>query len=301
MANMVPCFDNFRNINTNSHMVKNVKNSFLGDFDIDAVLSQKKIKIGSLHPLTQLMNKALRIFECLNFEVVEGQEAETEYYNFDALNFPKSHPARDAQDTFWLQNRQSQNLKELSNGIENIKSKMLLRTHTSPMQVKYMEKNEPPFNIVVPGKCFRNERTDSSHDMQFYQLEGLMIDKDISIANFKKVILEFFNALFKNKNSDIKIRMRPSYFPFVEPGFEVDISCFCNKKNNCSVCKGEGFIEMMGAGMVHPQVLKNANLVVSEWQGFAFGMGIDRIAMIKYKIPDIRLLYSGDLRIIRQF
>ncbi|MEK9147405.1 MAG: phenylalanine--tRNA ligase subunit alpha [Patescibacteria group bacterium] len=273
-------------------MVKNVKNLLPNDFDIDAVLSQKKIKTGSLHPLTQLINKALRIFERLNFEVIQGQEAETEYYNFDALNFQKSHPARDAQDTFWLKSNKDK---------EFIKNKMLLRTHTSPMQVKYMEKNEPPFNIVVPGKCFRNERTDSSHDMQFYQLEGLMIDKDISIANFKKVILEFFNELFNNKKSDIKIRMRPSYFPFVEPGFEVDISCFCNKKNNCSVCKGEGFIEMMGAGMVHPQVLKNAKLVVSEWQGFAFGMGIDRIAMIKYKIPDIRLLYSGDLRVIRQF
>lgn len=292
MANMVACFNNFSNINTNSYMVKNVKNLLPNDFDIDAVLSQKKIKTGSLHPLTQLINKALRIFERLNFEVIQGQEAETEYYNFDALNFQKSHPARDAQDTFWLKSNKDK---------EFIKNKMLLRTHTSPMQVKYMEKNEPPFNIVVPGKCFRNERTDSSHDMQFYQLEGLMIDKDISIANFKKVILEFFNELFNNKKSDIKIRMRPSYFPFVEPGFEVDISCFCNKKNNCSVCKGEGFIEMMGAGMVHPQVLKNAKLVVSEWQGFAFGMGIDRIAMIKYKIPDIRLLYSGDLRVIRQF
>src|SRR3989344_5010821 len=294
---MVSCFTNFNNIIVISFMMKKIKkNSLPKDFDIDSVLN-KKIKTGSFHPLTQLMNKALSIFERLNFEVVEGSEAETEYYNFDALNFPASHPARDAQDTFWLQSiKQSANHK-----LQNKKEKLLLRTHTSPMQVKYMESHEPPFNIVVHGKCFRNERTDASHDMQFYQLEGLMIDKDISIANFKKVILEFFNALFGNENNDIKIRMRPSYFPFVEPGFEVDINCFCNKKNNCSVCKGEGWIEMMGAGIVHPQVLKNAGLVASEWQGFAFGMGLDRIAMIKYKIPDIRLLYSGDLRVIRQF
>ena len=298
MASMVSCFTNFNNNIAISFMMKNIKKNFLPkDFDIDSVLKNKKIKTGSFHPLTQLMNKTLNIFERLNFEVVEGPEAETEYYNFDALNFPVSHPARDAQDTFWIQSSQQSANHEL----QNKKEKLLLRTHTSPMQIKYMESHEPPFNIVVPGKCFRNERTDASHDMQFYQLEGLMIDKDISIANFKKVILEFFNALFGNENNDIKIRMRPSYFPFVEPGFEVDISCFCDKKNNCSICKGENWIEMMGAGIVHPQVLKNAGLVASEWQGFAFGMGLDRIAMIKYKIPDIRLLYSGDLRVIRQF
>lgn len=278
----------------NKHIfMKEIKKNLLTkDFDIDALLRNKKIKTGSLHPLTLLINKVLHIFERLNFEIVEGPEIETDYYNFDVLNFPKDHPARDTQDTFWIKEADER---------KKTKENLLLRTHTSPMQVKYMESHEPPFNIIVPGKCFRNERTDASHDIQFYQFEGLMVDKDVSVANFKAVMVEFFNALFGNDKRNIKMRMRPSYFPFVEPGFEVDISCICGKKRNCSICKGAGWIEMGGAGMVHPQVLKNSGLIASEWQGFAFGVGFDRIAMIKYKIPDIRLLYSGDLRVIRQF
>jgi len=226
---------------------------------------------GHLHPLTQVLRQAEEIFGSMGFEVVEGPDIETEYYNFDALNFPKDHPARDAWDTFWLKS-----------------DKLLLRTHTSPMQIRYMEKNNPPLRIIVPGRTFRYEATDASHSHTFYQLEGLMVGKDISVANFKAVIEEFLKKLFKQ---NLEVRLRPSYFPFVEPGFEVDV------KGG----KFKNWLEIMGAGMVHPNVFNAVGYNPSDWQGFAFGMGLDRIAMLKYGIDDIRLFYSGDLRFLKQF
>jgi phenylalanyl-tRNA synthetase alpha chain len=236
---------------------------------IDVTAPGKRPERGHLHPLTLVQNKAIDIFSSMGFEVAEGPEAETEYYNFDALNISKNHPARDMWDTFWLKNGK------------------LLRTHTSPVQIRYMEANQPPFRLIAPGKVFRYEATDATHEAQFYQLEGLMIGKNITLANLKAVMEVFFQKFFGEKN--IKVRLRPSYFPFVEPGVEVDIWF-----------KGK-WMEIAGAGMVHPKVLENVKIDPREWQGFAFGMGIDRLAMIKYKIDDVRLSYSGDLRFINQF
>lgn len=245
---------------------------------IDISAPGKKILKGHLHPISRIIREAAGIFELMGFEIIEGPELESEYYNFDALNIPKNHPARDLWSTFWIKDE-----------VEKASSRFLLRTHTSPNQMRYMEKNQPPIRIIVPGRCFRYEATDVTHDVQFYQLEGLMIGEKISLANLKGVIEAFFRKLFKDKN--LETRFRPSYFPFVEPGVEVDVKL--RGKND--------WLEVAGAGMVHPNVIKNAKLNSNEWQGFAFGFGLDRIAMIKYKINDIRLFYSGDLRFINQF
>jgi len=232
----------------------------------------EEYKKGSLHPLTLIMNEAVSIFKDLGFIVEVGPELENEWYNFDALNVPKDHPARDMQDTFFIK------------GQEN----MVLRTHTSNTQIRYMENlikagGKPPFAIVVPGKVFRNESTDATHEMQFHQIEGLMIGEDISVADMKGILLEFFKRFFDGENVDI--RLRPSFFPFVEPGFEIDLRI------------GEKWIELLGAGMVHPNVLSNGGIDGTKYQGFAFGIGLDRLMMMKLKIPDVRFSYKGDLRI----
>ncbi len=249
----------------------------------DITVPSKKLLVGHLHPITIVRRKVEEIFQQMGFSVVEGPEVETEWYNFDALNIPKDHPARDAWDTLWLK-PESQ--------------KLLLRTHTSPVQIRYMEKNQPPLRIIAPDRVFRHEATDASHDVQFYQLEGLMIGKDISAANFVAVIQEFFQRFF---NKEIKIRLRPSFFPFTEPSFEMDINCVNCQGKGCSVCKQTGWLETLGAGMVHPEVFKACGYNPKFWQGFAFGVGLDRLAMMKYKINDIRLFYSSDLRFLEQF
>jgi len=257
---------------------------------IDITVPGKRPSLGHLHPLSQVKRKTEEIFQSIGFSVIEGPEVETEWYNFDALNIPKDHPARDAWDTFWLRQETGNRKQEAR--------KLLLRTHTSPVQVRYMEKNNPPLRIIVPGRIFRHEATDASHEVNFYQVEGLMVDKKVSVANFKAVIEEFFQRFFERP---IAIRIRPSYFPFTEPSFEVDISCSNCRGRGCSVCSKTGWLEMMGAGMVHPNVFKAAGLNPKNWQGFAFGIGLDRLAMMKYKINDIRLFYSGDLRFLNQF
>jgi len=245
---------------------------------------------GHLHPITKITGEITGIFSLLGFEVIEGPEVESEYYNFDALNIPPLHPAREMHDTFWI--KQSETNKK------DPRRHLLLRTHISTLQVRFMEKNNPPFRWIAPGRVYRYEASDASHDIQFNYLEGLMVDRKVSVANLKAIIQEFFSRLFTN---NIEIRLRPSYFPFVEPGFEVDISCInCNSKG-CSVCKKSGWLELAGAGMVHPNVFKAAGYNPKDWHGFAFGMGIDRLAMMKYKIPDIRLFHSGDLKFLRQF
>lgn len=241
----------------------------MGNKFIDVTVPGKKIEYGHLHPLTLTQKKAADIFSSMGFEIAEGPELETEHYNFDALNIPKDHPARDMHDTFWLKNN------------------LLMRTHTSPVQIHYMETHQPPIRIIVPGRVFRYEATDAKHEVQFYQLEGLMIGRKITLANLKGIMEVFFQKFFNSK--DIKIRLRPSYFSFVEPGVEVDMKF-----------KGK-WMEIAGAGMVHPNVLRGVGIDSREWQGFAFGMGLDRLAMIKYKIDDIRLFYSADLRFIKQF
>ncbi len=238
---------------------------------IDITKPARKLETGHLHPLTKIEEEIRQIFLSLNFSVVEGPEMEDEYHNFDALNIPKDHPARDAWDTFWLKP-------------EN--QKLLLRTHTSPMQIRYMEAHEPPFQIIVPGRVFRFEATDASHETNFSQMEGLMVGEDISLANFKFIIEKFLKKLFGEKTD---FEFRPSYYPFVEPGVDVYM-----KWNN-------RWLEVAGSGMVHPEVFRSVGYDPYKWQGFAFGFGINRLAMIKYKIPDIRLFYNGDLRFIKQF
>ncbi len=255
---------------------------------VDVFMPGKKISAGHLHPLTLVENRIKEIFLGLNFSVIEGPEAETEYYNFDALNIPANHPARDMWDTFWLGQKE---------GV----GKMLMRTHTSPMQIRHMEKNQPPIQIIVPGRVFRFEATDASHEINFHQVEGLMVGENISLANFKYIMEEFLKQFFGRKTG---VRFRPSYFPFVEPGLEIDVQLdgrLRRLSGSESRPEASAWLEVMGAGMVHPAVLDRVKLDPKKYQGFAFGLGLERLAMIKYNIPDIRLFYSGDLRFINQF
>ncbi|MEI8103450.1 MAG: phenylalanine--tRNA ligase subunit alpha [Candidatus Moraniibacteriota bacterium] len=242
--------------------------------------------VGHQHPLTTITREIEDIFTSMGFEIADGPEVETEFYNFDALNMPADHPARDMQDTFWLQ------MKKES------EDRFLLRTHTSPVQIRYMQTHTPPLRIIVPGRVFRNEATDTTHEHTFYQFECLMVSDDISVANFKAVGEMFFSRFFGQETT---IRLRPSFFPFVEPGFEFDIACTLCHGVGCSACKQVGWIEIGGAGMVHQKVLVAAGYERDRYQGFAWGFGIPRLAMMKYHIPDGRLFQSGDLRFINQF
>lgn len=251
-----------------------------GGFNLDVTKPGERVKTGHLHLLTKVEREICDIFRSMNFSIIDGPEVESEYYNFDALNIPPGHPARDMWDTFWI----SKN--------KDPKKSLLLRTHTSPVQVRYMEKNEAPFQIIVPGRVFRYEATDASHEINFYQTEGLMVGKDITFANLKYVIEEFLSRFFSGK---IEFRFRPSYFPFTEPSIEVDAKLPKTHK------RGGEWIELMGAGMVNRNVFLSARYNPEDVQGFAFGVGIDRLAMVKYNVPDIRLFYSGDLRFIKQF
>jgi phenylalanyl-tRNA synthetase alpha chain len=247
--------------------------------------NSKKNK-GHKHIISQAIEEIVHIFSGLGFSVAEGPEIETERYNFDVLNIPPNHPARDLWDTFWLK-------PESTGGT-------LLRTHTSPVQAHYMEEHETPIRIIAPGKVFRYEATDATHESQFHQLEGLMIDTDITLGIMRGILKKFFEEFL---GTNIDLRLRPSYFPFVEPGVEIDMSCFkCEGKGGkCFLCKDTGWIEIMGAGMVHPTVLNELGINPRKHQGFAFGVGIDRLVMLKHGIDDIRLLYSGDLRLVNQF
>ncbi|MES2953000.1 MAG: phenylalanine--tRNA ligase subunit alpha [Patescibacteria group bacterium] len=244
---------------------------------------------GHAHPISQLIREAVDIFTELGFSVAEGPELESELFNFGMLNFPKDHPARDMHDTFWLKPR--------AEG-------MLLRTHTSPVQIHYMREHRPPIATIVPGKVYRYEALDGTHEFQFHQLEGLAINQNLSLADLKGTLERFFERLYGRK---IVTRFRPSFFPFVEPGVEIDMSCFrCGGTGmqgavRCSLCKQTGWIEIMGAGMVHPNVLNGVGIDPRYYQGFAFGVGLERLAMLKYGIDDIRHFNSGDLRFINQF
>jgi phenylalanyl-tRNA synthetase alpha chain len=267
---------------------------------------------GHFHPITQAIDKVARIFTDIGFDVVDGPELESEWYNFDALNVPRDHPSRDMQDTFWIKESTIAHVNTHAEESALLKYESLghvLRTHTSGVQVRTMErwikeKKEFPLAVVVPGKIFRNEATDARHEAQFFQVEGLMIGKDITLANLKGVLEHFFTHFLEKK---IEVRFRSSFFPFTEPSVEVDMQCFkCEGKgvvndSRCSVCSASGWIEIMGAGMVHPQVLRNVGLDPEEYQGFAFGAGLDRLVMLKTGIDDIRMLYNGDLRLVSQF
>jgi len=236
--------------------------------------------LGSLHPLTQVQHQLVDVFQSLGFAVLRGPEAESEYYNFEALNIPSTHPARDMQDTFFL------------------RSGVVMRTHTSPVQVRAMEKYGAPLRMIVPGRVFRNEALDASHEHTFYQLEGMMIDENLTISNLLAVMKLLLKEMF---GREIKVRLRPGYFPFVEPGFELDAECaFCSGKG-CNVCKHSGWIELIPCGMIHPKVLEYGKIDTKKYNGWAFGLGLSRLVMLKYKIDDIRLMQSGDLRFLQQF
>jgi phenylalanyl-tRNA synthetase alpha chain len=254
------------------------------------------VPLGHLHPITQLEHQIENIFSSMGFTIVNGPEVESEWYNFDALNFPKDHPARDMQDTFWLA---SPRLSVGEGGMKN-KERYLMRTHTTNVQARYMKQHKPPFRIIMPGRVFRNEATDASHEHTFYQFDCLMADKEgeVNVATFKYVAETFFSKFF---GKQVNIRLRPSFFPFTEPSFEFDISCLSCGAKGCPVCKQSGWLEIGGAGMVNQKVFEAAGYKRGKYQGFAWGFGITRLAMMKYKISDIRLFMSGDLRFIRQF
>ncbi|PIE24204.1 MAG: phenylalanine--tRNA ligase subunit alpha [Planctomycetota bacterium] len=237
-------------------------------------------RLGNIHPLSHIGDELTDIFTGLGFTCLDGPEVEFEYYNFDALNIPKDHPARDSHDTFWLDDGN------------------VLRTHTSPVQVRAMERFEPPIACIVPGRCFRNEALDASHEHSFYQMEGLLVDREISVAQLIYTMKTMLREVLKR---DIEVRLRPGFFPFVEPGFELDVNCpFCSG-HGCNVCKQGGWIEMCPCGMVHPEVLKAGGLDPEQYSGFAFGLGLQRLVMVRYGIGDIRDFMGGDLRFLEQF
>jgi len=246
----------------------------------DLSLPGRIAPFGRLHPVTQVMDEVCSIFVDLGFAVAEGPDVELDYYNFEALNIPKHHPARDMHDTFY------------------INDSILLRTHTSPMQIRAMEKERPPLRIIAPGKVYRCD-SDITHTPMFHQVEGFLVDRKVSFADLKGVLAVFCQKMFDQ--ADIGLRFRPSFFPFTEPSAEVDIGCVICRGNGCRVCKQTGWLEILGAGMIDPEVLKMVDYDPEEFSGFAFGLGIERIAMLKYGIDDIRLFYENDLRFLKQF
>lgn len=239
-------------------------------------MNTNELQRGHSHLMSQAIREIAEIFAGLGFSVADGPELEDEWHNFDALNVPKDHPARDMQDTFWIKG----------------KERRVLRTHTSSVQIRYMEEKvkkgiKPPYRIIVPGKVFRNEATDATHEAQFYQVEGLYVDKGVSMAHLKWTLLHFFRKFFDDEK--LEVRLRPSFFPFTEPSVEVDMK------------RGKQWLEMGGAGLVHPKVLENVGVSSKKYRGFAFGVGIDRLLMLRHDIPDVRMFYNGDLRVVSQF
>jgi phenylalanyl-tRNA synthetase alpha chain len=251
---------------------------------VDITLPGREPVIGTLHPVTQMIREVTDIFGRLGFQVVEGPEVEEAYYAFDALNIPKDHPARDVWDTIFIEAAKDR--------------EVVLRPHTSPVQIRTMERMKPPIRVVVPGRCYRYEALDATHEWHFHQIEGLAVDENITMADLKGTLGEFARQIFGKER---KVRFRVDYFPFVEPGVDFAIDCmFCGGKG-CRTCKGTGWIEILGAGMVHPNVLANVGIDPEKYTGFAFGMGVERLVMLKYGIPDIRAFYQGDLRFLSQF
>ena len=249
-------------------------------FDVDYTLPGDPINRGSIHPLTLVMEEIKLIFNRLGFSIAYGPEIDSDFYNFEALNIPKHHPARDMQDTFYI--------------TDNI----LLRTHTSDTQIHFMENNNPPVRIIAPGRVYRNEDVSVRSYCLFHQIEGLYVDKKVTFAELKGTLDYFARELF---GQNVKTRFRPSYFPFTEPSAEMDVSCIFCKGSGCGICKKTGWLEILGCGMVDPEVYKSVDYDPQKWSGFAFGMGIERMAMLKYGVQDIRLFYSGDVRFLRQF
>ena len=252
----------------------------LAEETIDITLPHKEIKTGKLHPLNTVLDDMINIFQSMGFDVVDGPEVETDHYNFECLNVPADHPARDMQDTFYL--------------AENL----LLRTQTSAAQIRTMENRKPPIRVICPGRVFRADEVDATHSPVFHQIEGLVVDKGITMCDLKGVLEEFAHEIY---GSDTKVKFRPSFFPFTEPSVEVDVTCSECGGKGCRVCKGSGWIEILGAGMVHPNVLRSCGIDPEEYSGFAFGIGLDRLTTTRYKISDIRLLFENDKRFLDQF
>jgi phenylalanyl-tRNA synthetase alpha chain len=252
----------------------------LGEARVDLSLPGRRTVPGALHPLSLVLDEIIDVFVGLGFQVVEGPEVELDYYNFEALNIPRDHPARDMQDTFY------------------VSDEVLLRTHTSPMQIRTMERQPPPVRIIVPGRVYRRDALDMTHSPVFHQVEGLAVDRNISMGDLRGTLELFARELF---GADSQIRFRPSFFPFTEPSAEVDVLCFACKGAGCRLCKGSGWLEILGSGMVHPQVLRTVGYDPEEVTGWAFGMGVERVAMLRYGIDDIRLFYETDLRFLEQF
>ena len=247
---------------------------------LDITMPAKKRSVGSLHPINRVANDLIDIFQSMGFDVVDGPEVETDYYNFEALNVPADHPARDMQDTFFLN------------------PTLLLRSQTSATQIRTMENRKPPIKMVCPGRVFRADEVDATHSPVFHQMEGLVVDKGITMCDLKGVLEQFAHEIY---GPDTKVKFRPSFFPFTEPSVEVDVSCSECGGKGCRVCKGSGWIEILGAGMVHPNVLRGCGIDPEVYSGFAFGVGIDRLAITRYKISDIRLLFENDVRFLEQF
>ncbi len=245
----------------------------------DPTLPGRRLPPGHLHPITQILDEVCQVFEKMGFSVAQGPEIELDFYNFEALNIPPDHPARDMQDTFYIDD------------------KVLLRTHTSPIQIRTMEKMSPPVRIIAPGKVYRCD-SDVTHTPMFHQVEGLMVDKDVSFSHLKGILTHFAREIF---HRDTSVRFRPSFFPFTEPSAEIDIQCVMCRGKGCRVCSQTGWLEVLGAGLVHPAVFRHVDIDPEEYSGFAFGLGIERIAMLRYGINDIRLFYDNDLRFLNQF
>jgi len=257
-----------------------LKAARLKEETLDVTMPGKRAAAGGLHPLNSVLNNMIDIFQSMGFDVVDGPEVETDYYNFECLNVPKDHPARDMQDTFYIG--------------ENL----LLRTQTSAAQIRTMEERKPPIRVICPGRVYRADEVDATHSPVFHQIEGLVVDKNITICDLKGVLEQFAHEMY---GADTKVRFRPSFFPFTEPSVEVDVSCSACGGTGCRICKGEGWIEILGAGMVHPRVLKSCGIDPEEYSGFAFGIGLDRLTTTRHKISDIRLLFENDRRFLDQF
>ena len=256
--------------------------------EIDLTLPPVPNEIGNLHPLSLTRHRIIQIFERLGFNVADGPEIEDDWHNFSALNFPENHPAREMQDTFFVARK----------NVAGSKEDVLLRTHTSNVQIRMMENQKPPIRAIMPGRVYRNEAISARAHCFFHQVEGLYVDKNVGFADLKQTLYHFAKEMY---GKDIQIRFRPSFFPFTEPSAEIDISCLICKGKGCNVCKYSGWVEIAGSGMVHPSVLKNCNIDPEEYTGFAFGMGIERVTMLRYQINDLRMFSENDVRFLRQF
>ncbi len=266
--------------NKKSEMLAAIRNEKLKAEVIDISMPGKKPEIGNLHPLTKVLDEFKDIVIGMGFQIAEGPDVETDYYNFEALNIPKNHPARDTQDTFYVDDN------------------VVLRTQTSPMQIHVMENSKPPIRIIAPGRVYRSDAVDATHSPIFHQIEGLVIDKGITMADLKGTLEALIKSIY---GESTRVRFRPHHFPFTEPSAELDVCCFSCGGEGCSVCKGEGWIEILGCGMVHPKVLKNCGIDPEIYSGFAFGFGLERLVMGRYDINDIRLFFENDVRFLKQF